>query len=387
MLRSASLSLLVAVSVASEFDCSAYPGSILIKKIDPTISCTCLCDTTDIGSTCWKCPEGYTKISQINGKLGCQKLGEKTVMIQKQEPLVCPDHMEGPIIETGKEAHCVERTKGECTETDESAKGIKTIWGAKECSCVKKYPITCKDLGKDTKLIEGSKGATCEYEVPSKVVTSDVKPLEPNFPGFDLETGLKPIDCPKTIPLKPSDVMCGPDTSEYIHMMMERFSEIYDKKITPPKRVECHTNCASFYSKLAECAAYECDKNRFAQSGGPVKKYVQNIPAKPEMAYFADIQGSKGSIYNALYTSGMGSPQDRFKTLASVCKNGGSSAIDATTSIQLMHKTYKKDNYAIDCRSFGKNALMAQGGIEKGSTVEECQKGCDDKVYSGKNFR
>ena len=114
---------------------------------------------------------------------------------------------------------------------------------------------------------------------------------------------------------------------------------------------------------------------------------MSNLPTKPEQAYFAKLQGSKGSIYNALYTSGMGSPQNRFDTLAKVCKSSGGASIDATTSIQLMQRAYRKENYAIDCRSYGKNALMAQGGIEKGTTLEQCQAGCDKKQYSGANLR
>lgn len=150
-----------------------------------------------------------------------------------------------------------------------------------------------------------------------------------------------------------------------------------------PKQRECQTNCASFYAKIAECAAYDCDKNRFAQSGGPVSKYVNNIAKIPEAAYFAKIQEPKKSIPYALFTSSMGQPKNRFKALIDVCMNGEQTTIDAAESIRLMANAYKKQNFAIDCRSYTKNAVMG-AGIDKGFTLEACIAGCEGKEYSGK---
>ena len=272
------LTAVVAVA-AKEFDCAVYPPSILMKKIvgDKSV-CSCWCDVHDIGTECvsffisihtcillftnlfsyfflysfayyaitapqWKCPEGYSKVA--NGKSPtCQKSTSSNKWVPKAVELECPEYMDGPVFEDGV-AHCIDK-KSECTDTDESSRGSHTIYGAKVCNCERKHPITCKDLGDKPAVLKMSSGVVvCEYLVPMKIVATETTDMLPNYPGFDTSTGFKDIDCPKTIPLKPSDVMCGPDTSEYINMMMEKFDEIYEKNITPPKRVECHTNCAS----------------------------------------------------------------------------------------------------------------------------------------------
>ena len=225
------------VNAADVYDCAAHPGTFLeqVEEAGKPMSCKCVCDLEDISAACWACPAGFAK-KQADNK--CVKVEDTTVMVPRVVPLECPMNMDQSV-EDGmdgiKVVFCLEKNKGSCPPINQQgSQGAHQVFGdGMDCLCKKKYPLTCKDLGKGTKLSTLGKSPECNFEEPVAGKTVTTAPpvikcmLDGTCSGWGAD-GTLPIQCPRIIDVPPSAVFCGPDTPEFVFHMFEKIAEQLD---------------------------------------------------------------------------------------------------------------------------------------------------------------
>ena len=221
------------VNAADEYDCAAHPGTFLeqVEEEGKPMSCKCVCDLEDISAACWACPAGFEKQQATNK---CVKVETTTEMVTRKVPLDCPTNMD-QIVEDGK-VFCMEKNTGSCPPINQQgSQGAHQVFGdGMDCLCKKKYPLTCKNLGKDTVLEMSGNSPECKFKEPVTGSTVTTAPPvikctldDPACSGWGAD-GTLPIQCPRIIDVPPSAVFCGPDTPEFVFHMFEKIAEQLD---------------------------------------------------------------------------------------------------------------------------------------------------------------
>jgi hypothetical protein len=401
---------------AEDFDCSNYPGSIY--KSDGN-TCSCFCDLNDITSDCYVCPTGYEKTLNPDPAKGCAKTSTSPEYKTHRVPLKCPAECEGPTLENNEwicSCQC-DWCKKSIREEAFLSKGIHEKWSNPQCEdCYNKYTIKCKHLGHETTTEEVcadangqdpndvgevwkggarapepacyenvDKVAGCVWDTDSTVKKTDYKPavLSPAHSKFDTKTGVMPISCRKKIVVDRTPMFCGPHTSPYIQLMLNKLSDVIDDKKRHDERVphvQCLNNCISFYAKLQECVVESCDQRTANVGKSGLAGYVTTPnPTTPQFAVLKSA-GSE-AISDMLYKSSEGAVFAQ--TSAEFLKRRKeitalkTDTIDSAATILDTYKEFKSNPFIISCRYFANNNLKA--ALNKGKNVDECMTACDKK--------
>ncbi len=300
--------------------CSAYPGTRLDAppggQEDGADLCRCVADPgVHDSKAAWSCPPDmalkYERIADTQtGATVAQWhcVGSKTETVETFQPLQCPAGWESSTNADG-EGVCTSTTT-ECDEDivvfDNTEYGL--ISKPQECPCTKSFVVTCSDgatydsarkacvwqVEKITTIVqrplnnyllstpggaqrltisstlglpEMIEGPPCESDPEADVGSSALPAAE--APGLD-HTDWKivyhiPVLCPLVIPIQPSMLVCGPQSSVGImrtlraFMSMQSTAPVVVPKPKPATALtdtwtECNDKCALIYARATECA-------------------------------------------------------------------------------------------------------------------------------------
>ena len=383
-------------------------------------TCTCSCDLNDVTSDCYVCPDGYDKMLSTDPSKGCVKRSTTPIFSTHRVPLSCPPACEGPTLSEDGEWECSCQNKW-CKKpiADEAflAKGSHESWSQPHCDdCFNKYSIQCKSLGHDTtteeicsdaigndpndvgtpweggaRAGEGEcpdgveKVAGCVWDTDTKVTNTDYTApvLSPAHAQFNPTTGSLAISCRKKIQVDRTPMFCGPHSSPYVQLMLNKLSDVIDDQPRHGGRVphlQCLNNCVSFYAKLQECVVESCDKRTANQGKSALSTYVTTAsPASPQFAVLN--AGDSGAVSDMLYKSSEGAvfaqTEREFLKRSKDIKAVKTDTIDSAATIKDTYKEFVSNPFIIDCRSFADNNVRT--ALNKGKNVEECMTACDGK--------